>query len=70
MTWVSMIHFFHFFVFCISAGVGRTGTYLALDIVMDHAQHEKEVNIYAIVKRMREERCCMVQNKVHTQLQN
>lgn len=51
-----------------SAGVGRTGTYLALDIIMDQAQHEKEVNIYCTVRRMRDERCTMVQNKVNTAL--
>ena len=47
-----------------SAGVGRTGTYIALDITMDHAQQEAEVNIFNIVDGLREDRCHMVQNKV------
>lgn len=52
------------FLFHVSAGVGRTGTYLALDIILDQTQQEEEVNIFGVVKRMREDRCNMVQNKV------
>lgn len=48
-----------------SAGVGRTGTYIALDIIMDHAEQQNaEINIYNIVDKLREDRCHMVQNKV------
>ncbi|XP_070191581.1 receptor-type tyrosine-protein phosphatase epsilon-like [Littorina saxatilis] len=46
-----------------SAGVGRTGTFIALDIVIDHAQQRAEVNIYNTVNRLRDDRCLMVQNK-------
>ena len=48
-----------------SAGVGRTGTYIALDIAIDHTeQQEAEINLYDIVDKLREDRCHMVQNKV------
>lgn len=46
-----------------SAGVGRTGTFIALDIVIDHAQHETNVSIHDVVRRLRDDRCSMVQNK-------
>ncbi|XP_025101776.1 receptor-type tyrosine-protein phosphatase kappa-like isoform X2 [Pomacea canaliculata] len=44
-----------------TAGVGRTGTYISLDIAYDHAVAKKEVNVLKIVRRMRQERCIMVQ---------
>ena len=48
-----------------SAGVGRTGTYIALDIAIDHTeQQEAEINLFDIVDKLREDRCHMVQNKV------
>ncbi|XP_070183841.1 receptor-type tyrosine-protein phosphatase alpha-like, partial [Littorina saxatilis] len=46
-----------------SAGVGRTGTFIALDIIYDQAQQEAEVNMYNTVDRLRDDRCHMVQNK-------
>ncbi|KAK7485109.1 hypothetical protein BaRGS_00023649 [Batillaria attramentaria] len=46
-----------------SAGVGRTGTFIALDIAMDGAQKRSEIDIFAIVQRMREDRVNMVQTK-------
>ncbi|KAK7485114.1 hypothetical protein BaRGS_00023654 [Batillaria attramentaria] len=46
-----------------SAGVGRTGTFISLDIAMDGAQKQSEIDIFAIVQRMREDRVNMVQTK-------
>ncbi|KAK7503371.1 hypothetical protein BaRGS_00005292 [Batillaria attramentaria] len=46
-----------------SAGVGRTGTFIALDVVIDRAQHEANVIIRDVVQRLRDDRCNMVQNK-------
>nr|KAG5698207.1 hypothetical protein BaRGS_030570 [Batillaria attramentaria] len=45
------------------AGVGRTGTFISLDIAMDGAQKQSEIDIFAIVQRMREDRVNMVQTK-------
>ncbi|KAK7495474.1 hypothetical protein BaRGS_00013172, partial [Batillaria attramentaria] len=44
-----------------SAGVGRTGTFIGLDLGMDQAVREGEVDVEQIVIRLRQERCCMVQ---------
>ena len=34
------------FIFICSAGVGRSGTFIALDYLMDQADSEDRVNIY------------------------
>ncbi|XP_012158439.1 phosphatidylinositol phosphatase PTPRQ isoform X3 [Ceratitis capitata] len=44
-----------------SAGVGRTGTYIALDILMQRLKHELKINIYETVKKLRFQRMKMVQ---------
>ncbi|KAJ8039739.1 Receptor-type tyrosine-protein phosphatase T [Holothuria leucospilota] len=44
-----------------SAGVGRTGTYIALDAMLDMAAAEKKVNIYQWIYQMRQRRVKMVQ---------
>ncbi|XP_052903266.1 phosphatidylinositol phosphatase PTPRQ [Anopheles moucheti] len=44
-----------------SAGVGRTGTFIALDIVLQRMQQEKKINVYDTVKRLRRQRVKMVQ---------
>uniref|UniRef100_A0A1L8DL57 protein-tyrosine-phosphatase n=2 Tax=Nyssomyia neivai TaxID=330878 RepID=A0A1L8DL57_9DIPT len=44
-----------------SAGVGRTGTFIALDIIMQTLRTRKTINIYEIVRRLRTERMKMVQ---------
>ncbi|XP_076469550.1 uncharacterized protein LOC143299914 isoform X3 [Babylonia areolata] len=46
-----------------SAGVGRTGTYIALDILMDQSQEEDTISLYTTVSNLRDYRCHMVQNK-------
>ncbi|XP_065077843.1 phosphatidylinositol phosphatase PTPRQ-like [Ochlerotatus camptorhynchus] len=44
-----------------SAGVGRTGTLIALDIILQRIQQEKKINIYDTVKQLRTQRVKMVQ---------
>eukprot|EP00475_Leptophrys_vorax_P037679 TRINITY_DN6524_c0_g2_i1.p1 TRINITY_DN6524_c0_g2~~TRINITY_DN6524_c0_g2_i1.p1 ORF type:complete len:470 (+),score=99.59 TRINITY_DN6524_c0_g2_i1:1563-2972(+) len=56
-----------------SAGVGRTGTFIALDIIMDHLQRfraknksgviEPSINVAALVFELRKQRRNMIQNK-------
>ncbi|XP_025107084.1 receptor-type tyrosine-protein phosphatase kappa-like [Pomacea canaliculata] len=46
-----------------SAGIGLTGVYIALDIVMKHAEFESETDIFDVVNRIRLDRCGMVKSK-------
>nr|KAG5695626.1 hypothetical protein BaRGS_029116 [Batillaria attramentaria] len=47
-----------------SAGVGRTGTFIALDIASELEAGGKEVNVQQIVIELREQRCIMVQSEM------
>ena len=47
-----------------SAGVGRTGTIIALDILQQMAIKQKSVDIFNCVQRLRNERMLMVQTLV------
>ncbi|XP_034036013.1 receptor-type tyrosine-protein phosphatase C [Thalassophryne amazonica] len=44
-----------------SAGVGRTGTYIGIDAMMEGLEAEGRVDIYGYVVRLRKQRCLMVQ---------
>ncbi|XP_015786402.1 tyrosine-protein phosphatase 10D [Tetranychus urticae] len=46
-----------------SAGVGRSGTFIALDRILQHIQKYDYVDIFGIVYEMRRERVWMVQNE-------
>ena len=47
-----------------SAGVGRTGTFIAIDIALEQAKRENMVDIAGIVTRIRQQRMEMVQTDV------
>ena len=47
-----------------SAGVGRTGTFIAVDIALEQASKEGLVDIAGIINRLREQRMEMVQTVV------
>ena len=47
-----------------SAGVGRTGTFILLDHVMQQMKREGTLSIYNILKGMRGQRMKMVQTQV------
>ncbi|XP_062918971.1 receptor-type tyrosine-protein phosphatase H-like isoform X2 [Mobula hypostoma] len=46
-----------------SAGVGRTGTFIGLDYLMQRVEKESLVDVYGIVRKMRMNRTCMVQTE-------
>jgi protein tyrosine phosphatase len=49
-----------------SAGIGRTGTYIAIDALHQVSKREKKINIAEYVKKMRDGRMNMVQTYVST----
>jgi len=50
---------------CFSAGVGRTGTYLAIDHLLSATTQTGEVDVHSCVTRLREERMNCVQTLVN-----
>ena len=53
-----------------SAGVGRTGTYIGLDIGMETAVYQCSIHVLQLVKRLRQERTLMVQAVVSSTIAN
>ena len=51
-----------------SAGVGRTGTFIAIDIALEQAKREGVVDIAGIVNRLRQQRMKMVQTLVRNEV--
>ena len=47
-----------------SAGVGRTGTYITLDTMLERVMHVNNVNVYECVRNLRAKRVLMVQTQV------
>ncbi|KAK2139683.1 hypothetical protein LSH36_1656g00048, partial [Paralvinella palmiformis] len=47
-----------------SAGIGRTGTFIALDILQQVALKEPTLDVYGCVQRLRQERMLMVQTEL------
>ena len=47
-----------------SAGVGRTGTFILLDSMLERMKKEEAVNVYEFLFNMRAKRTMMVQSQV------
>ena len=52
-----------------SAGVGRTGTFITLDSMMERIKTEDTINIFEFVRDLRQQRVLMVQTSVSFLLQ-
>jgi len=57
--------YFPLFFLCLSsAGVGRTGTYIALDTLLHQLDRQGIIDVYGVVYKLRLNRLCMVQTEV------
>ena len=53
-----------------SAGAGRTGCFIAVDIMLDMAENEGVVDIFNCIRELRSQRVNMVQTEVGVQTHN
>ena len=54
------------FMFCCSGGSGRTGTYIAISILLDRLKVEGVVDVFQTIRALRLQRMLMVQTLVRT----
>ena len=47
----------------VSAGVGRTGTFITLDVMLQQTAHEDSLDVFGFVREMRTKRNLMVQTE-------
>lgn len=52
------------FLLNLSAGVGRTGTFIVIDAMMNMMHAEGRVDVFSFVSRIRNQRCQLVQTDV------
>lgn len=51
-----------------SAGVGRTGTFIVIDAMIDMMHAEQKVDVFGFVARIREQRSQLIQTDVSLRL--
>lgn len=51
-----------------SAGVGRTGTYIGIDAMLEGLDAEGRVDVYGYIVKLRRQRCLMVQVEVSPEI--
>ena len=58
-------NYVYMFFYLFSAGVGRTGTFITIDAMIQRLKERDDLNIYEFVTEMRSKRTFMVQNQVN-----
>ena len=53
-----------------SAGVGRTGTFMVVDTMLQRINKERDVDVFGCVSMLRTQRMSMVQTQVGTSFQS
>ena len=61
---MNFVYFIRLFPLRHSAGVGRTGTFIALDTLLQHINDHDWVDIFSIACEMRQQRNHMIQTEV------
>lgn len=54
--------------YILSAGIGRTGTYIAIDVLSEAGKKHNKINIAEYVRKMRRNRMNMVQTYVNMRI--
>lgn len=54
--------------YILSAGIGRTGTYIAIDVLSEAGKKHNKINIAEYVRKMRRNRMNMVQTYVNMKI--
>lgn len=54
--------------YILSAGIGRTGTYIAIDVLSEAGKKHNKINIVEYVRKMRRNRMNMVQTYVNMRI--
>lgn len=49
-----------------SAGVGRTGAFIAIDFMLEQAENEGTIDVFGLTSKMRKNRANMIQTVVST----
>jgi protein tyrosine phosphatase len=65
MNYSTLRYIFHYcMTYIYSAGIGRTGTFIALDALFEHGLETGYVDIMEYAQMMRKDRMNMIQTKV------
>ena len=64
---ITLVKLFRSACFGYSAGVGRTGTLIAVDYLLQHLKENLHVDIFGLVYQLRTQRMNMVQTEVLSQ---
>lgn len=61
---LKLFYFYKTIKYFYSAGIGRTGTFIAIDILLQHLRDNRKLDVFGTVYRLRHHRINMVQKEV------